>query len=67
MLSCILSNVSEIKMAALGRFFAKLPRNGPKMAARSMGTQPASDPVSGINFVLTDAQKEVFILIRSKI
>jgi len=52
-------------MASLGRFFAKLPKHGQPILARSMGTQAqtdTSDPISqahgGINFVLTETQQE---------
>jgi len=52
-------------MASLGRFFAKLPKHGKPVLARSMGTQAqtdTSDPISqahgGINFVLTETQQE---------
>jgi len=54
-------------MASLGRFIAKLPKNGKPVFARSMGTQTQTDttfgeptpkPDGGINFVLTETQQE---------
>jgi len=54
-------------MASLGRFFAKLPKNGKPVFARSMGTQTQTDttfgeptpkPEGGINFILTETQQE---------
>ena len=57
-------------MASLGRFLTKLPKQGQIHGSRTMGTKTAqatdstsdSKPHSagGINFVLTDTQKEVF-------
>jgi len=54
-------------MASLGRFFAKLPKNGKPVFARSMGTQTQTDttfgeptpkPEGGVNFILTETQQE---------
>jgi len=54
-------------MASLGRFIAKLPKNGKPVFARSMGTQTQTDttfgeptpkPEGGINFILTETQQE---------
>ncbi len=63
-------------MASLGRFIAKLPKpTSAPLASRCMSTNPShatntSDPTSapqgGVNFVLTDAQKEVVQILREK-
>merc|ERR1739838_682589 len=55
------------KMASLGRFIAKLPKNAQPILARPMGTQtqtdtytgePTSKPDGGISFILTETQNE---------
>jgi len=55
------------KMASLGRFIAKLPKNTQPILARPMGTQtqtdtytgePTSKPDGGISFILTETQNE---------
>merc|ERR1739838_377611 len=55
------------RMASLGRFIAKLPKNAQPILARPMGTQtqtdtytgePTSKPDGGISFILTETQNE---------